>query len=141
MQIAPPLLDMNKEVQTFELAAADLPPTNQLRIRFEELSSLPKGARMKGGGDVFPLSKRDDAIEFADLPGAALELRFLRPAAGKPALRVTPVFHEADNPLFRSLGNEWPLTFERLEKYRKTLENLLEKNREALPAVQGEVEA
>jgi hypothetical protein len=137
--VASPTFDLNKEGQTIEIPVADLPGSGQLQVRFDDLDRLPRGGKLKSGGDVAGLAKPVE-INFEDMPGVVLELRFLRPASGKLTLRIEPQFREADSPLFRATSNQFELTFARLEKYRTSLETMLTKTRASLPALQTEVE-
>ena len=136
--ISPPTLDLNKDEQNVEIAVTEPPSLANLHIRFDHLEALPRNGKLKGGGDVASLTKVAE-IDFSDMPGPVLHLRFLRPTSNKLSLRIEPQFHEAENRLFGAGGGQFELSFSRLEKYRTSLETQLAKSRASLPSVQAEV--
>jgi hypothetical protein len=129
---SPLVLDLNRELQTLEILAPGLPPSSKLVVKIRELHGFSKGGRLRGTSDSFPFVK-PAVIEFTDLAGPKVGLRFVRPVGGeKLVLRVEPVFHEGGN-------KEFEFTFARLEKFRSGVEKSLENARSAIPVVQAEI--
>jgi hypothetical protein len=125
----PLLLDLEKDNQIVEIDLADPPPPGKLNLKIVELSGFERGGKLRGGVDKLPLGKTA-YIEFTDMKGAQVELRFLRQsAAGKLLLRCEPVFKEGGD-------KEFELTLPRLDKFRAGHESSLAKANAEIPVLQ-----
>jgi hypothetical protein len=129
----PLVLDLSKDTQSLSLPITDPPKQELLRFEIQDLIDFPGGAKLRGSSSA-ALGKTL-MIEFADLPGAQIEIRFHRPSANSGlALRLEPTFRE-------NATKEFELTLARLEAFRSGIERSLSRARQDLPVLVNEVSA
>ena len=89
------LLDLRTDKQQAEFTFNDWPKDESLRLEIKDLTGFRSGAKMRGDLKSIALG-RSAFIEFSDMPGAEIGLRFYRPSATNSnlVLRLEPVFKE-----------------------------------------------
>jgi hypothetical protein len=92
-------IELDRDRQTLELDVADPPPSSKLFVKVVELVGFSYGAKVHGDAESFALT-RPVAIEFAEMKGPELELRFLRQSSGRISVSMKPTFVEAANRKF-----------------------------------------
>lgn len=128
--LGPLVLDLEKENQIIEMYLPDSPPPGKIALRIVELSGFDRGGKLRGNAQMLPLGKTA-FIEFAEMKGAQVELRFVRHSqAGKLILRADPVFKEPGD-------KEFELTFPRLDKLKAAQEEVLMRAQNTLSAAQA----
>ena len=127
-------LDLSDDRQSLEFPLADLPKQANLRLEIQGLAGFPGGTSIRG--DVKSLTVGKSAIvEFAEQPGAEIELRFFRPsAAGNLELRVEPVFKEKK-------VREFELSLKNLSEVATRVKRSLEEDRAKLKEAQANLVA
>ncbi len=124
-------LDLEKATLVRELTIADLPKVELLRL---EVTSLDGFA---GNPNVIvkslPLTK-ETKIEFADFPGAEIEIRFQKLSTGNLAVRLEPAFREGES-------KEFDLTLPRLKMFEDGVTQALRRAERELPAEKRELAA
>jgi hypothetical protein len=126
----PLVLNLEQETQLVDYDIADPPPTTKLCLKVRELVGFMQGAKLRGNVSSTPLLK-PAVIEFADMPGAEIELRLLKhPTTGQLSVRAEPIFREAAN-------RKYELTLPNLEKMRLAQEKALRNSQADLADAQS----
>jgi len=113
----PLVLDFHRANQTIEIDVDDLPAYGKIVLKIRELSNFDRGGKLRGDTLMLALGKTA-FIEFGDMPGAEIELRFaLAPAGGGLILRSESVFKEKSR-------RNFDLTYSALEKERMEVQRL-----------------
>jgi hypothetical protein len=129
VQQPPLVLDLETDRQMMQLELADLPKADTLRLEIRELAAFASGGRMRGNETTLNLGGQA-IIEFTDLPGAEIGVRFFRLSSASPLqLRLEPAFHEGKT-------KEFELTLTRLEALEKAAQENLAEDKRELPVVQ-----
>jgi hypothetical protein len=84
-------LDLNLDVQKFDLPLADPPKASSLRLEIGKLIGFPTGASVSP--QALELGQ-DAKIQFADPAGAEIEIRFRRLPGSEFVVQLEPVFWE-----------------------------------------------
>jgi len=122
-------LDLSDDRQTVEFPLADLPKQANLRLEIRDLAGFPGGTSIRSETKSIALGK-SAIVEFAELPGAEIELRFLRPSAsGNLVLRVEPVFKEKKI-------REYELSLKNLNQVETKVKHSRDEDREKLKQAQ-----
>ncbi len=114
----PLVLDFHRTSQTVEIDVDDLPAYGKIVLKIHDLSNFARGGKLRGDTRTFALGKTA-FIDFGEMPGAEVKLRFVRaPTGGGLILRSDPLFQEKS-------GRDFELTFSSLEKQRAEVERLV----------------
>jgi hypothetical protein len=92
-------IELDGDTQKAEFDIANTPTANKLFVRVKQLINFPKGAKLRGDKDTFPFT-RPVIIEFADMDGPELELRFVRLTTGRVVAQLKPTYVETANRRF-----------------------------------------
>jgi len=129
LSLGPLVLDLEKDNQIVEIDLADPPLAAKLSLKIVELSGFDRGGKLRSGMNTLALGKTA-YVEFAEMKGAQVELRFVRPsAAGKLLLRSEPVVKEGGD-------KEFELTLPRLDKFEAGHERSVTKAQAEIPGLQ-----
>jgi hypothetical protein len=122
-------LDLERAILIRELTIADLPKLELLRLEITGLDGF------EGNPSVIvkslPLAK-ETKIEFADLPGAEIEVRFQKLPTGNLAMRLEPIFREGES-------KEFDLTLPKLKSFEDGVTRALRTAERELPAEKREL--
>jgi len=122
-------LDLERATIVREFTIADSPKAELLRLEVASLDGF------EGNPSVLvkslPLAK-DTKIEFADLPGAEIGVRFQKLPAGSLAVRLEPAFHEGES-------KEFDLTLPRLKAFEDGVTRALRTAERELPAAKRDL--
>jgi hypothetical protein len=111
------VLDLDKDKQTAEIEVWDLPPIGKVVMKIQELVNFASGGKVRG--TIRPLTIGKTAIiEFTEMPGAQIDLRFVGPSPKNIVIRTDAIFRERGD-------RDFELTFPRLEKFEESFETLL----------------
>ena len=132
--LRPPLvLDLQKGVQFAEFMVEDLPEIGELQWKMR-LDEFAFGARTKDSTDSIAVGKQSQ-IEFIEMPGAVIGIRFLYvPARKVLAIRMESLFYP-------SPARKFPLTVAELQERQQALHKSLEKARKDLKVALRELES
>jgi hypothetical protein len=123
------LLDLSDDRQTVEFALPDLPKLANLRLQVHSLSGFPGGTSIRGGIKSLAIGK-SAVIEFAETPGAEIELRFFKPSGSdNVVLRAEPVFME-------NRARESELSLKNLDEAQKRIKKARDRDTENLQKAQ-----
>lgn len=111
-------IDLDAARQSFKLDLLPWPDQRVLSLSIEELIQFPEGAKLRGNKSQIQLGQ-EAAIEFDEMPGATIDIKFGRQADGTVAVIVSPMFKEKK-------GGEFELSFGRLEETTESAEEALE---------------
>jgi len=126
------VLDLSTDKQDVDFPVADLPRPDRLRPEIKELVDFPTGTKMRRDLNSIELGK-STIIEFAELPGAEIGLRFFRPSATSNAvLRLEPIFKE-------NAASKHDLTTEHLTEMETALTRTVKNAQSQLPGAQSDL--
>jgi hypothetical protein len=122
-------LDLEKATLVRELAIADPPKPELLRLEITSLDAF------EGNASVIvkslPLAK-ETKIEFVDMPGAEIGVRFQKLPTGNLAVRLEPIFREGES-------KEFDLTLPKLKAFEDGVARALRTAERELPAEKREL--
>ena len=129
----PLVLDFHRANQTVAVDVDDLPAYGKIVLKIRELSNFARGGKLRGDIRTLALGKTA-FIEFTDMPGAEIELRFvLAPAGGGLILRSDSVFKEKSR-------RNFDLTYAALEKEQAEVERQFSTMQSELIALKSSLE-
>ena len=124
------VLDFHRANQTVAIDVDHLPAYGKIVLKIRELSNFARGGKLRGDTRTLALGKTA-FIEFDDMPGVEIELRFvLAPAGGGLILRSESVFKEKSR-------RNFDLTYSALEKERTEVERLYSTMQSELAALKS----
>jgi hypothetical protein len=122
-------LDLERATLVREFTIADPPKPELLRLEIASLEGFEANPSVVVKS--LPLAK-DTKIEFADLPGAEIGVRFVKLPTGNLAVRLEPAFHEGES-------KEFDLTLPRLKAFEDGVTRALRTAERELPAAKREL--
>jgi hypothetical protein len=126
----PLVLDFHRPNQTIQIDVDDLPAYGKIVLKIRELSNFDRGGKLRGDTRSLALGKTA-FIDFGELPGAEIELRFaLAPSGGGLILRSESVFKEKSR-------RNFDLTYAALEKERVEVDQLFSNMQTELAALKS----
>jgi hypothetical protein len=126
-------LDLTDDRQTLEFPLSDLPKPDHLRLEIRELARFPGGTTIRGDVKTLAVGKLA-IVEFAEMPGAEIELWLLRQSAsGNLVLRVEPVFKEKKI-------HEYALSLKNLSEVETKVKHSRDEDREKLSQAQANLQ-
>lgn len=126
----PLVLDLDKAKDVHKIAVGTPPKPEHVHLSLERLTGFPSGADIKGDKRLLAPSQ-EAVIEFASLPGAAVEVKFTRQVDETFSVIVSPVFKEKGS-------DDIPMTNQRLQDIAEAADKWLREASVAIPQLERE---
>lgn len=127
------VLDLNREVATYSLPAADLPKEERLHLELAELFAFPGGATIRDDRRTLKLKERA-VIQFQDVPGAEIQIEFRRQVSGELQVVMRPEFRE-------NAAEKLAMTLQRLAGLKDGMEKAIPRSEARIVALGKQLRA
>lgn len=124
-------LDLEKERLIIPLAVDSIPNIDQLYLELSDLTKVHGSASFKNGNSMAKFD-REVVIEFKDLPGAEVGIKFAKIPQAPLGFIVEPRFKEG-------ASREYDLTLPKLEKTQKALQDAIQEAKIKIPILSRNV--
>ncbi len=127
-------MDLERDLAVHTLPALDPPKEESLRLEIVELIGFPGSASVRDAKQLLKLKERA-TIEFAQLPGAEIQLEFRRhPTSGNLEVVLRPEFRE-------NAVEKFTMTLPRLVELKTDLEKLIPEHEATLVSLGNDARA
>ena len=125
LSVPPIKLDLEKERLIIPLVVDAIPATDQLYLELSDLTKVHGSANFKNGNNNAKFD-REVVIEFKDVPGAEIGVKFAKLPQAPLGFIVEPRFKEG-------AAREYDLTLPKLEKTQQALQDSIQEAKSKIP--------